>query len=172
MDAEIIKQTVAAWEADPDKARSAPAVTARSDGAQAVIDAGPFSWRADLPAPLGGTNEAPSPTALLLSAVAGCAAVFVRDTLGPQLGVPVDHVEATVRCEADARGLLGMDGAEPDLRALSVDVTVDSPAGADGVAELAHVWRERCPIYLALVNPNEVAVHFKAGPVAPDGSRA
>jgi uncharacterized OsmC-like protein len=162
MDAETIKRTVAAWEADPDQAKSAPTVTVRSDGAQALIEAGPFSWRADLPAPLGGTNEAPSPTALLLSALAGCAAVFVRATLGPQLGVPVDNVSATVRCEADARGLLGMAGAEPDLRALSVDVAVTSPAGADGVAELARVWRERCPIYLALVNPNEVAVRFQA----------
>lgn len=162
MKAETIKQTVAAWETDPDKARSAPAVTVRSDGAQALIEAGPFTWRADLPAPLGGTNEAPSPTALLLGALAGCAAVFVRDTLGPQLGVPVDHVSATVRCETDARGLLGMDGVEPDLRALSIDVTVDSPAGADGVAELARVWGERCPIYLALVNPTPVAVRFQA----------
>lgn len=163
MDDETIKKTVAAWETDPDQAKSTPTVTARSDGAQAVIEAGPFTWRADLPAPLGGTNQAPSPTALLLSALAGCAAVFVRDTLGPQLGVPVDHVSATVRCEADARGLLGMDGAVPDLRALSVDVTVTSPAGADGVAELDRVWRERCPIYLALVNPTEVAVRFQAG---------
>jgi uncharacterized OsmC-like protein len=170
MDVEIIKQTVAAWEADPGQARSAPTVTVRSDGAQALIEAGPFSWRTDLPAPVGGTNQAPSPTALLLSALAGCAAVFVRDTLGPQLGVPVDHVEATVRCEADARGLLGMDGAEPDLRALSVDVAVTSPAGADGVAEIARVWQERCPIYLALVKPTEVAVRFHAGPRGPQGA--
>ncbi len=149
MDAETIRKTVAAWQAEPGQAQSTPTVTARSDDSQAVIEAGPFSWRADLPAPLGGTNQAPSPTALLLGALAGCAVVFVRDTLGPQLGVPVDSVSATVRCEADARGLLGMDGAAPDLRAFSVDVTVTSPAGADGVAEIARVWQERCPIYLA-----------------------
>lgn len=163
MDPETIKKTVAAWTADPDAAKSAPTVTAHSDGAQALIEAGPFTWRADLPAPLGGTNKSPSPTALLLSALAGCAVVFVRDTLGPQLGVPVDSVSATVRCEADARGLLGMNDAPPDLRGLSIDVTVASPAGEQGVAEIARVWQERCPIYLALVNPTDVAVRFEAG---------
>ncbi|HVM14705.1 MAG TPA: OsmC family protein, partial [Egibacteraceae bacterium] len=75
-------------------------------------------WRADLPPPLGGTNEAPSPTALLLGALAGCAVVFIRDTLAPQLGVRVTDVAATVKCETDARGLLGLEGAEPDLRNL------------------------------------------------------
>jgi uncharacterized OsmC-like protein len=163
MDAETIEKTVVAWEADPSRAQSTPTVTARSDGSQALLETGSFTWRADLPAPLGGTNQAPSPTALLLGALAGCAVVFVRDTLAPQLGVPVDSVSATARCEADARGLLGMDGAEPDLQALSVDVTVTSPAGAEAVAEIARVWQERCPIYLALVKPAEVAVRFQAG---------
>lgn len=162
MDAETIQKTVAEWEADPDQARSTPAVTARSDAAQALLLAGPFTWRADLPAPLGGTNQAPSPTALLLGALAGCAVVFVRDTLGPQLGVPIDSVSATARCEADARGLLGMDGARPDLRGVGVDITVTSPAGPDGVAEIARVWQQRCPIYLALVNSTEVGVRFQA----------
>jgi uncharacterized OsmC-like protein len=44
------------------------------------MEHGSLSWRTDMPVPLGGTNEAPSPTALLLSAVAGCAVVFIRDT--------------------------------------------------------------------------------------------
>lgn len=59
-----------------------------------MLEAGSFSWRADLPPTLGGTNQAPSPTALLLGALAGCAVVFIRDTLSLQLGVPVERVEA------------------------------------------------------------------------------
>ncbi|MDP9069901.1 MAG: OsmC family protein, partial [Actinomycetota bacterium] len=67
------------------------------------------------------------------------------------------------RCETDARGLLGMDGAEPDLRRVSLDVTVQSPDGDTGVNKIAEVWRQRCPIYLALVNPTDVAVQFRTG---------
>lgn len=157
-----IEDTTALWTREPDRARSVPTVTARVEDGQAAIEAGPFSLRADLPAPLGGTNQAPSPTVLLLSALAGCAVTFVYDTLGPQLGVRINSVEATAHCAADARGLLGMDGVEPDLRDLAVDITVDSPNGEDAVTEVARVWQERCPIYLALQRPTDVAVRFRA----------
>lgn len=157
-----IADTLAMWTREPDRARSAPTATARVEDGRAAIQAGPFALSADLPAPLGGTNQAPSPTALLLSALAGCAVAFVYDTLGPQLGVRIDGVEATARCAADARGLLGMDGAEPDLRDLAVDITVDCPDGEEAVAAVARVWQERCPIYLALQRPTDVAVRFRA----------
>jgi uncharacterized OsmC-like protein len=157
-----IEATIATWTSEPEKALGAPVVTARADESQAVIEAGPFTWRADLPPALGGANQAPTPTALLLGALAGCAVVFVRDALAPQLGIRVDGVEATVRCQTDARGLLGIDGAEPDLRGLSLDVSVTSPDGEDAVARIAAVWQERCPIYLALIKPTDVALSFRS----------
>lgn len=159
---ETINATVEKWTADPAAGLGAPVVTATSDESQAVISAGPFSWRADLPAAIGGDNAAPSPTALLLGALAGCAVVFVRDTLAPQLGVAVNSVEARVRCESDARGLLGMSGAEPDLHNISLDVSVTSPDGPAGVERIAAIWQERCPIYLALIKPSDVSVTFSA----------
>ncbi|MDP9420730.1 MAG: OsmC family protein [Actinomycetota bacterium] len=136
------------------------------DGARRGEPGGDPGWpvhlATDLPPALGGTNQAPSPTALLLSALAGCAVVFVRDTLAPQLGLPVTAVEATVRCESDARGLLGMDDAEPDLRNMTLDVSVESPDGQAAVDEIARIWQERCPIYLALRKPMDIAVQFRA----------
>jgi uncharacterized OsmC-like protein len=162
MNTTIIKETMSTWAREPDKARGVPTVTARMEDGQAAIQAGPFAWRIDLPPPLGGTNQAPSPTAMLLGALAGCAVAFVHDTLAPQLGMRVDAVEATVQCETDARGLLGMDAAEPDLRNVTLDVHVDSPDGEEAVAELARIWQERCPIYLALIKPTDVAVRFRA----------
>lgn len=162
MRSETIAATVAAWSEAPESARSTPTVTARADGSAAVITAGPFEWRADLPAPLGGANAAPSPTAQLLGALAGCAVVFVRDTLAPQLGHRVDAVEATVRCQADARGLLGIDGAAPDLTGFELEVAVTSPDGEAAVREIADAWQQRCPIYLSLIKPTGVDVTFRA----------
>ena len=115
MNRERIEETVRLWQAQPDKAKGKPTVVARAEGSKAVMEHGSFSWRTDMPASLGGTNEAPSPTVLLLSALAGCAVVFIRDTLAPQLGVTLDAVEATAECATDARGLLGMSGVAPDL---------------------------------------------------------
>jgi uncharacterized OsmC-like protein len=158
---ETISQTVRLFEEQPEKAKSKPTVKAHTDGSQAVMEAGPFSLRSDLPEPIGGTNQAPSPTALLLSALAGCAAVFMRDTLAPQLGVRVDAVEATAQCEADARGLLGMVGAEPDLHNIRLDIRVQSPDSESDVQRLYEAWQERCPIYLALTKAIDVSLNME-----------
>lgn len=164
MTSEVIEQTQRLWQQEPDKAKGRPTVKAHSDGAEAVIEAGSFSWRADLPPALGGTNKGPSPTALLLSALAGCAVVFIRDTLAPQFGIQVSGVEATAQCEVDSRGLLGMDGVAPDLERIDLAIQVTSPDGAEASKRLYRAWQERCPIYLALVKPCPVKTTFEVNP--------
>jgi uncharacterized OsmC-like protein len=161
MKAEAIQATIDLWNEQPDSAKSTPTVTARLDGSRAVMEAGPFSWHADLPQPLGGMNQAPSPTALMLSALAGCAVVFMANTLAPQLGVRIDSVEAVARCETDARGLLGLDGVRPDLRDVHLDVAVKSPDDEAAIERLFQVWEQRCPIYLALINEMNVSVAMR-----------
>lgn len=150
MNPDVIRQSIQLWTAEPQRARVSPVVKARTDGAQAIVEAGAFSWRTDLPPTLGGENKAASPTAMLLGALAGCAAVFIRDTLAPQLGVRVDSVQVEVKCSADFRGLLGMPGAIPDLENLELDIHVESPESEDKVQALYHAWLDRCPVYLAL----------------------
>ncbi|MFQ5955110.1 MAG: OsmC family protein [Kiloniellales bacterium] len=161
MKPETIQDTMRLWQEQPEKAKGSPTVKARSDGGRAVMEAGPFTWHTDLPQPLGGTNEAPSPTALLLSALAGCAVVFIRDTLAPQLGVRVEGVEATAQCEADSRGLLAMEGVAPDLQNLQLSIQIQSSESEDRVQELYRAWQERCPIYLALLKSLQVASHLE-----------
>ena len=161
MTPETIRETMSLWEAEPEKAKARPTVKARSEGSQAVIEAGSFSWHADLPPTLGGGNQAPSPTALLLGALAGCAVVFIRDTLAPQLGVSVDGVEAQAQCDADFRGLLGMGGVAPDLQNIRLEITVHSQAGEAAVEPVLQAWRERCPIYLGLIKAADVVVQAR-----------
>ena len=159
---ETIRETTRLWEEQPDKAKSTPTVKARSDGdGQAVMEGGAFSWQADLPGPVGGTNQAPSPTLLLLSALAGCAVVFIRDTLAPQFGVRVEAVEATAQCEADSRGLLGMDGVEADLQNIRLYIWVQSPDSESDVQKIYQAWQERCPIYLALTKAMNVSLNME-----------
>jgi uncharacterized OsmC-like protein len=157
MNRERIEETVRLWQAQPDKAKGKPTVVARAEGSKAVMEHGSFSWRTDMPASLGGTNEAPSPTALLLSALAGCAVVFIRDTLAPQLGVTLDAVEATAECATDARGLLGMSGVAPDLSNVGLTILLRSCEPEDAVRRVYQAWQERCPVYLALTKALPVA---------------
>jgi hypothetical protein len=88
---------------------------------------------------------------------------FLHDTLAPQLGVAIDDVTAVARARTDARGLLGMDGAEPDLADIELTVTIVSGATDEELARLETVWLQRCPIFLALAKPNDVATTFRRG---------
>lgn len=156
MNTQTILSTIQLWKDQPEKAQVKPIVSARADGSQAVVEVGSFSWRIDLPGSLGGSNQAPSPTLLLLSALAGCAVVFIRDTLGPLLNVPVTDVRAAARCRTDFRGLLGVDGAPPDLEDFELGIEIVSP-DERGARSVYQAWLERCPVYLALAKPTKVA---------------
>jgi hypothetical protein len=45
-------------------------------------------------------------------------------------------VEATAQCEAEARGLLGMASAEPDLQSIRLDIRVQSPGSESDVQNI------------------------------------
>ena len=158
MDATVIADTEARFRADPSTAQSKPAVTATLVNGRARLSAGPFNWDADLPLALGGGNLAPSPTAYLLGALAGCAVAFLHDTLAPQFEVKIADVTAVARCSSDARGLLALDGVAPDLADLALEIRVSSPSTEDRVEAMLAAWRERCPIYLALMKPQSVTL--------------
>jgi uncharacterized OsmC-like protein len=167
MNATVLAETEARFRADPSTARSTPAVTASLVNGRARLSAGPFNWDADLPLSLGGENLAPSPTAYLLGALAGCAVAFLHDTLAPRFDVRIDDVAAVARCSTDQRGLLGLDGVAPDLGDLALEIRVSSPSPNDRVEAMLAAWRERCPIYLALVKPQSIALTTAAN--APAG---
>ena len=107
---------------------------------------------------IGGTNLAPSPTAYLLGALAGCGVAFLNDTLAPQFGVRIDGITATARCSTDLRGLLGTDGASPELMDIELDIEVTSPDPEEKTGPMFDAWRERCPIFLALLRPRTVSL--------------
>ena len=170
MPTDVITTTEERFRADPAAARSSPAVTATLANGRARLSAGPFNWDSDLATVLGGQNLAPSPTAYLLGALAGCAIAFLNDTLAPQFGVRIDDVTAVARASTDLRGLLGIDGIAADLADLELEIAVTSPDGPDRTGPMLEAWRERCPIYLALLKPNEISLRASAVAGTPGGN--
>ena len=162
-----LAESIAKMTADPAAGRAKPTVTAELANGRARLSSGPFNWDADLGPAIGGGNLAPSPTAYLLGALAGCAVVFLADTLAPLFDVQIDGITATARCSSDASGLLGIDGRDPALGDIELDVLVSSPDPQDRLDQVFAAWRERCPIYLAFLRPNDVKVQF-----AIDGATA
>jgi uncharacterized OsmC-like protein len=158
MTASALDESMARFRVNPLSAHTAPTVMATLVEGRGRLTGGPFAWDVDLPPVVGGTNRGPSPTLYLLGALAGSAVAFIHDTLAPQLGVRLTDVTATARCRSDLRGLLGMDGADPRLTGLAVEISVDSSDSPERVELLRRSWLQRCPIYLALLNPLPVEV--------------
>jgi hypothetical protein len=53
-----------------------------------------------------------------------------------------------------------MDGAIPDLEEIEIEISVASSASAERLTVLEEVWRQRCPIYLAVHKANEASVRL------------
>src|SRR5215213_4021531 len=96
-----LADSIARFTADPSSGQISPSVTAILANGHARVSAGPFNWDSDLPPTVGGHNEAPSPTAYLLGALAGCAVAFVASTLVPQFDVEIEELSATASCGAN-----------------------------------------------------------------------
>jgi uncharacterized OsmC-like protein len=158
----VLMETGARFRADPTTGRTSPAVTATLENDRARLAAGPFSWDADLPLSIGGTNGAPSPTAYLLGALAACGVVFLNDILAPEFGVTIHGITAVARCKADLAGLVAVEGALPDLTDLEIEIAVDTPDPESKTGPMFEAWSSRCPIYLALCKPNAVALRTSA----------
>ena len=152
-----VRQAQQKFAADPAAALSTPTVTAVLANGRARLSAGAFNWEADLGPAIGGQNLAPSPTAYLLGALAGCAVAFLNDTLAPQFDVTISNIQATARCSSDVRGLLGDADVAPDLGDIALEVRVDSSDPEERVQRMLDAWQERCPIYLAIRKPNRIA---------------
>lgn len=153
-----IGETVEKFTADPGAGVTSPSVTATLVNGHARLSSGPFNWESDLGPGIGGGNLAPSPTAYLLGALAGCGVVFLRDTLAPLFEVTVEDVQATASCRSDVGGLLGIAGRDPSLQGIALSITVRSPDPDDRVQAMFAAWKARCPIYLSLITPNDVAL--------------
>ncbi len=159
---DTISRAVESFTADPQSGRVSPQAVATLENGRARVRSGPFDWEADLPTVIGGGNQAPTPIAYLLGSLAACAVVLVADALGPQHGVEIDSITATASCSADLAALVGVEGADGRLQGVRLDVVIASSADADTVAALQQEWRRRCPVYLALLEPNQLSVSFGA----------
>lgn len=158
----VLEESVQRYTADPESGRVSATVTATAGTGPTRLSGGKFNWDTDLPPMIGGSNLAPGPTGYLLGALAGCAVAFIKDTLAPQFAVRLNEVRAVASCTSDLGGLLGVPGSRPNLDGMAIEIVIDSPDEEDKVERVKRAWVERCPIYLALVDPHEVSVTFAA----------
>jgi uncharacterized OsmC-like protein len=123
----------------------------------------PFSYDADHPAVLVGTNKGPTPVEFLLHAIAACLTAGLANVAAAR-GVTLHRVESTVEGDIDLLGILGL---SPDVRngyrQIRVSFTVAGNATPEQLAALVEQSRRRSAVYDVLTNGTDVVIDVNAG---------
>ena len=113
------------------KRATTPATAVWRDGLRCDI-AGPSGEHAstDMPRSIGGDASGPNPSWLLRASIASCTATAIA-MRAAMLGVELKLLEVNVHSEADARGLVGIDGVSTALSGMQMSIKI----AADDVSE-------------------------------------
>lgn len=108
---------------------------------------------ADEPVELLGTNTAPNPQDLLLSALAACMTVgFVVQATG--MGVQIDALEIATECAFDLRGAFGLDpNIPPGAPTIQYTVRVKGSGTREQYEEIHRLMTTVSPNYFHLTRP-------------------
>lgn len=112
----------------------------------------------DQPAPDGEAEVGPTPTELLVAALAGCTAFYARRGLGRGEG----PVALRVRCDHTM-------STEPPWRITDLRLTVELPAGTP-TGRIAAVQRaiEHCTVANTLADPPRIAMSVAIAAASPE----
>ena len=117
-----------------------------------------FSIESDHPEVFAAADRAPTPTEIVLSALASCLTGGVA-AIAQHRGIQLRSVRATVEGDIDVQGILGMD---PDIRngfsAIRVSFEIDADASKDDIKALVAQSQRRSAVFDIITNPTNVFV--------------
>jgi uncharacterized OsmC-like protein len=132
---------------------TAVAVTSLDGALRCVTEEGTWRIAADVSDRLGGTDSAPSPSALVRAALGACMAMSYR-LRAARHGLPVTTVQVTVTTESAIAGMLDAASGEPaGFRSIRFHVDIDSPAPRDDVLRVLDEGDQLSPVLDALTRP-------------------
>jgi uncharacterized OsmC-like protein len=118
----------------------------------------PYSFGADHPECFASEDRGATPPEILLAALASCLTAGVA-SVAQHREIQLRSVTATVEGKMNVLGILG---ADPDIRNGFNDVTVsfdiDADASADDIAALVAQSQKRSAVYDMVTNPTSVTV--------------
>jgi uncharacterized OsmC-like protein len=104
----------------------------------------------------GGTDLAPNPIELLLSAVAACIEAAFYEFAVHQ-GFTIHSLSAEVEGTLDLRGLFMIDHVRAGFKDLRYTLTIESPEDEEKIRELAEKVIAHCPVVDSLLKPTSVS---------------
>jgi uncharacterized OsmC-like protein len=118
----------------------------------------PFTYDADHPQVLVGSNQAPTPVEFLLHAIAACLTAGLANIAAAR-GITLHRVSSTVEGDIDLLGLLGLSGAVRNgYRQIRVQFEVEGDASSEQLVALVEQSRSRSAVYDVLVNGTDVQI--------------
>jgi uncharacterized OsmC-like protein len=118
----------------------------------------PFTFDADHPAVLVGSNNAPTAVEFLLHAIAACLTSGLANIAAAR-GVQLHRVSSTVEGDIDLLGILGISGeVRNGYRQIRVSFEIEGDASPEELAALVERSRRRSAVYDVLVNGTDVVI--------------
>jgi uncharacterized OsmC-like protein len=118
----------------------------------------PFTYDADHPAVLVGTNNGPTAVEFLLHAIAACLTSGIGNIAAVR-GITLHRVTSTVEGDIDLLGILGLsDTVRNGYRQIRVGFEIEGDASSEELAALVERSRQRSAVYDVLVNGTDVVV--------------
>ena len=113
---------------------------------------------ADHPEICAATDNGITPIEFLLVGLAGCLTAGVA-SVAQNRGIQLRSVEATVECNHDIRGILGVDSdVRNGFRSVRVKYHIDADAKADDIEALVAQSQKRSAVFDIVANPTNVTV--------------
>ncbi|MET0853567.1 MAG: OsmC family protein [Microterricola sp.] len=118
----------------------------------------PFTFDADHPVVLVGSNNGPTPVEFLLHAIAACITSGLANIAAAR-GITLQRVSSRVEGDIDLLGLLGMsDTVRNGYRQIRVHFDVEGDAPSEQLAALVEQSRRRSAVYDILLNGTDVQI--------------
>jgi uncharacterized OsmC-like protein len=117
-----------------------------------------FTYDADHPEVLVGTNNGPTAVEFLLHAVAACLTSGIGNIAAAR-GITLHRVRSTVEGDIDLLGILGLsDSVRNGYQQIRVKFEIDGDASPEKLAGLVEQSRKRSAVYDVLTNGTDVVV--------------
>ena len=154
---EIVSRRIEFFKRKPEAAIYRPKVSSRLiEGLYTETRVREHTVKADYAEAAGGTNKAPNPIELLLSALAACIESAVYEFAAHE-GIRIEAVEAEVDGELDLRGLFMVDDSvSPGFKHINYILKIKSPDAPERVKELASRVIQHCPVVDSLIRQVQI----------------
>lgn len=151
---DIVSRRIALFRRKPEAAMYTPRVSSKLVfGLYTETSVRDHVVMSDYGEPAGGTNKAPNPIELLLSAFAACIEASFYE-FAVHEGITVGSLSVEVEGTLDLKGLFMVDETtKPGFQDVTYIFNIESPDDEGKIRELAEKVIAHCPVVDSLINP-------------------